>query len=153
MAEVVVRPDNALAGVTGPLYLLLFPISIVCFLAALVTDIAYAASEFLMYLHFSQWMIAAGLAIGALAALVLLVEFFASRTIRAEAFGWAHLVLFYATLIVELFNAFVHTVDGWTAVVPTGMILSIIGALLALAAVTVLFFVPVTWFGRRELRP
>ena len=67
MAEVVVRPDNALAGVTGPLYLLLFPISIVCFLAALVTDIAYAASEFLMYLHFSQWMIAAGLAIGALA--------------------------------------------------------------------------------------
>jgi uncharacterized membrane protein len=31
-----------LAGVTGPLYPLLFPVSIVCFLAALVTDIAYA---------------------------------------------------------------------------------------------------------------
>ena len=48
-------------------------------------------------------------------------------------------MLFYAALIVELFNAFVHTIDGWTAVVPTGMMLSIIGALLALAAVGALF--------------
>jgi hypothetical protein len=31
---------------------------------------------------------------------------------------------FYAALIVELFNAFRHTIDGWTAVVPTGLILS-----------------------------
>jgi uncharacterized membrane protein len=153
MAEIVVRPENALAGVTGTLYLLFFPISIVCFLAALVTDIAYSASAFLMWLHFSQWMIAVGLAVGALAALVLLIEFFASRVIRTGAYGWAHLVLFYAALVVELFNAFVHTIDGWTAVVPTGMILSIVGAILALAAVAVLFLVPVTWFKHREVQP
>ena len=52
---------------------------------------------------------------------MLLVEFFASPVIRTGRFGWAHLALFYATLIVELINALVHTIDGWTAVVPTGM--------------------------------
>jgi hypothetical protein len=52
-----------------------------------------------------------------------------------------------------LFNAFVHTIDGWTAVVPTGMILSIIGAIFALAAVGTLFRVPVAWVKHREPRP
>ena len=153
MAEIVARPESAVAGVTGPLYLLLFPIPVVCFVGALVTDVAYAGSAFLMWLHFSEWLMAVGLAFGALAAIVLLIEFFASRAIRAGAFGWTHLVLFYAALVVELFNAFHHTIDGYTAVVPTGLVLSIVGAVLALAAVGVLFFVPVTWFTHREVRP
>jgi uncharacterized membrane protein len=82
---------------------------------------------------------------------VLLIEFIATRAIRVGSFGWAHLALFYLALIVELFNAFVHTVDGWTAVVPTGMTLSIIGAMLALAAVATLFRVPVAWVVLREV--
>ena len=153
MADIVVRPESALASVTGTLYLLLFPIPVVCFLGALITDIAYSASAYLMWLHFSEWLIAVGLAFGALAAVVLLIEFFASRAIRAGSFGWSHLALFYAALVVELFNAFHHTIDGYTAVVPVGMVLSIVGAMLALAAVGVLFFVPVTWFRHREAQP
>ena len=153
MAEIVARPESTVAGVTGPLYLLLFPIPVVCFVGALLTDIAYSASAFLMWLHFSEWLIAVGLAFGALAALVLLIEFFASRVIRTGAFGWTHLVLFYAALVVELFNAFQHTIDDYTAEVPTGMILSIVGAVLVLAAVAVLFFVPVAWFRHRDVQP
>jgi uncharacterized membrane protein len=65
--------------VAGPTYLTLFSIPVVCFLGALITDIAYSASAFLMWLHCSEWMIAAGLAFGALAAVVLVVEFVASR--------------------------------------------------------------------------
>ncbi len=152
MREGVEHTQSRVLGVAGPIYLLLFPIPVVCFLAALVTDIAYLASAFIMWLHFSQWLIAAGLAFGALAGLVLLVEFFASGGIRTRKFGWAHLAFFYAALVVELFNAFVHTVDGWTAVVPIGMTLSIIGAVLALAAVGSLFLVPFTWIDFRGVR-
>jgi uncharacterized membrane protein len=151
MAELVQRRSRV-ASAAGPIYLLLFPIPVVCFLGAVITDIAYSAGAFLMWLHFSQWLIAAGLLFGALAALVLLIEFFARRGIRTGRFGWTHLVLFYASLIVELFNAFIHTVDGWTAVVPTGMTLSIVGAILALAAVASLFFVPVRWVEFKEVR-
>ncbi len=152
MVEIVERAESRTAAAAGPIYLLLFPIPVVFFVAALVTDITYSATAFLMWLHFSQWLIAAGLAFGALAALVLLVEFLATRAIRRRT-GWMHLVLFYGSLVVELFNAFVHSVDGWTAVVPTGMILSVVGAVLALAAVASSFFIPVRWVEFREVRP
>jgi uncharacterized membrane protein len=153
MVEITGHTQSRVARVTGPIYLVLFPIPVVCFVAGLLTDIAYSASASLMWLHFSEWLIATGLAFGALAALALLIEFFANDVIRAGAIGWSHLALFYAALIVELFNSFVHTVDGWTAVVPTGLILSIVGATLALAAVGVVFLVPVTWVERRKVRP
>ena len=153
MVEFARQPNSHAASAAGPIYLLLFPIPVVCFLGALATDIAYRSSAFLMWLHFSEWLITAGLAFGALAALVLLIEFVANGAIRNGRTGWAHLLLFYATLIVELLNAFVHSIDGWTAVVPTGLSLSIVGALLALAAVGALLYVPVTWIGFREVRP
>jgi uncharacterized membrane protein len=151
MASVVNGQQSRVTSVAGPAYLLLFPIPVVCFVAALVTDIVYASSAFLMWLHFSQWLIAGGLAFGALAAFVLLIEFIAVRGMRSAAYGWVHLLLFYGALVVELFNAFVHTIDGWTAVVPTGMILSVVAAIIALAAVGTLLLVPVGWVrGRRE---
>jgi uncharacterized membrane protein len=153
MAEIAGPRGSRVARVAGPIYLVLFPIPVVCFVAALLNDVAYSASASLMWLHFSEWLIAAGLAFGALAALALLIEFFANDVIRAGAIGWWHLALFYLALIVELFNSFVHTVDGWTAVMPTGLILSIVGAILALAAVGAVFFVPITWVERRKARP
>jgi len=63
----------------------------------------------------------------------LLIDFVRSRAMRAAA-GWAHLLFFYAALIVELFSVFIHERDGWTAVAPIGLILSIIGAVLILIA-------------------
>ena len=70
MAEIQQHTERRVATVTGPMYLLLFPIPVVCFLGALISDIAYSATAFLMWLHFSEWLIAAGLAFGALAAVV-----------------------------------------------------------------------------------
>jgi uncharacterized membrane protein len=145
MAEIAGNTESGAAIVAAPVYLLLFPIPIVCFLAALVTDIAYSQTALLMWLNFSEWLIAAGLAFGALAALLLLIEFLASHAIRNAAFGWAHLGLFAAALLVELVNALLHTVDGWTAVVPSGLTASIIGSILALAAAVSLFRVSIPW--------
>ena len=151
MAELITRRESGVARVAAPIYLLLFPIPVVLFIAALLTDIAYAKSANIMWLNFSEWLIAAGLAFGVLAAIVLIVEFCASRAIRTGSIGWTHLVLFFAALIVEVFNMLIHMRDGWTAVVPTGMALSIIGVLLALAAVATLFTVPVTWVVHRHV--
>lgn len=152
MAEIVEPTDSAVASVTGPIYLLLFPIPIVCFLGALATDLTYSRTSVLMWSHFSSWLIATGLVIGALASLALLVELIAAAELRDTIFGWGHIFLFYAAMIVELFNMLVHSKDGWTAVVPTGMILSVIAAILCLAAVVTVFFVPVTWVPAREVR-
>ncbi len=134
MANVVARVEDRGGGMPASIYLALFPVPVVCFVGALVTDIVYVSGAFLMWLHFSQWLIAAGIAFGILAGIVLLVEVVSSRALRGAPMGWAHLALFYAGLIVEVFNAFVHTADGWTAVMPAGLTLSVIGAVLMLAA-------------------
>jgi uncharacterized membrane protein len=44
------------------------------------------------------------------------------------------MLFFYAALLVELLNIYIHERDGWTAVVPIGMTLSIIGTVLILVA-------------------
>lgn len=151
VAEIIERRESGVANFTGPLYLFLFPVPVVCFIGAMITDIAYANAAFLMWLHFSEWLIAAGLAFGALAALVLIIEYIARPAMR-DGFGWGHLALFFAALVVELFNAFVHAIDGYTAVVPTGMTLSVIGAILAYLAAGALMFMPVTWVEHRRIR-
>jgi uncharacterized membrane protein len=150
MAHTIERV-GPVASFTGPIYLLLFPIPVVCFLGALITDFVYSSTAVIEWLAFSEWLLAAGLFFGLFAAIALLIEFIASEPVRAIV-GWAHLILFYAALLVELVNSFHHTIDGWTAVVPTGLILSIIGSVLALGAVVTLFRLPVTWVVTREAR-
>jgi uncharacterized membrane protein len=151
MAEAIERVSPA-ASVTGPVYLLLFPVPVVCFLGALLTDIVYSSTAFIQWLNFSEWLIAAGLLFGLFAAIALLVEFISLNRLRVPL-GWIHIAAFYVALLVELANAFHHSIDGWTAVVPTGLVLSVIGSVLSLAAVVTLFLLPIVWVSTREVRP
>jgi uncharacterized membrane protein len=133
MAEAVARRDRRpIAIVRHPIYSMLLPIPVVCFIGALLTDWAYVGSGGnLTWLNFSSWLLAAGLLFGGIAAVVLLIDLF--RGIGART-GWLHFLLLGAAWIVELINSFAHARDGWTAVVPLGMTLSVIGVLLVLAA-------------------
>ena len=128
------RVATPIAIVGHPIYGLLLPVPLVCFTGAVLTDLAYRKSAQMLWQDFSIWLITAGLVFGALAALVLLIDFFLGSAVRRTTAGRFHLILFYAALVVELFNAFIHSRDGWTAVVPTGLTLSIVGAVLALAS-------------------
>lgn len=135
MAEVVAeRPVRLLSIARHPIGAMLFPVPVVCFIGALLADLAYECSGGnLLWVDFSGWLILAGLIVGALAALVLLIDFIRDRVLRRDV-GWAHLLLFYAALLVELFSMFIHSRDGWTAVVPGGLALSIVGVVLILIA-------------------
>jgi len=152
MANVLIGGEGRAARATRSIYLFLFPIPVVCFIGALVTDVVYASSAYLMWLHFSQWLIAAGIAFGVLAGTALLVELISSRALRAAAVGWAHAALFYVGLAVEVFNALEHTADGYTAVVPTGMTLSVIGAMLMFLSAVTLMRVPARSIEVRRFR-
>ena len=95
-----------------------FPIA--CFTLALGADIAYWQTSNLLWLHFSEWLLFAGLVFGGLAVLVYLIFCLVARMRPA---GLA-LVLAVAALGVAFFNNLVHSADGWTAVVPWGLTLS-----------------------------
>ena len=131
MAQPSPRPASI---VRHPIYSMLLPVPVVCFIGVLITDLAYLKSDGnLIWLAFSSWLLLAGLVFGVIAAIVLLIDFIRRPAMRDEA-GWAHLLFFYAALIVELFSIFIHERDGWTAVAGLGLILSIIGVVLILIA-------------------
>lgn len=133
------RNPRSTASIFGhPIHPMLVPFPIVCFFGALVTDIAYARTENLMWQYFSIWLISAGLVMGALAALVGFIDYFGDRRVRTARPATLHMILNISVMIVALVNAFVHSRDGWTAVVPTGLTLS---------AITVVLLAVSAWLG------
>lgn len=122
------------------IYLLLFPVPVVLFVGALCTDAVHAATGDPGWLHFSEWLIAAGFGLGTLAAMVLLIEFITNAALRRAGRGWAHLLMFMGAMAVALANSMVHGSSGRTGdVVPYGLVLSAVGAALALGAAATLF--------------
>jgi len=113
---------------------MLVPFPIAFFALAFVTDLAYWRTAELMWSNFSSWLIAAGLVMGALAALAGLIDFFGNSRIRAQAPAWPHLIGNVVVLGLSLVNSFIHARDGWTSVVPWGVTLS--GIVVAIMLVT-----------------
>ena len=113
-----------------PIFSLIVPVAIVCFIGALVTDLAYLNSGGnLLWLNFSCWLLAAGLVFGGFAAVALMVSI-----LRGDGGDWLQFALLAAAWIVGFLNSLIHARDGWTAVADAGLILSIVGAVLILIA-------------------
>lgn len=115
------------------LYPALLPVPVVCFVGALLSDLAYVASPQMMWIDFASWLLLAGLIVGGVAGIALIVELVRSGHERRRALT-SHFVLVLSAWIVEVFNSFIHARDGWTAVVPGGLVLSIVAVVLALLA-------------------
>ena len=126
--EPILRPTAQVAR--HPIHPMLVPIPIVCFIGALVTDIAYAVTAEMMYADFSAWLLLVGIVFGVLAAIAGLTDFIGNRLIRQQAPAWPHLIGNVAVLILAFFNNLIHTRDAWTSVVPTGLVLSIVTVLI-----------------------
>ncbi len=117
---------------------MLVPFPIACFVGVLVTDLAYWRTADMMWADFSAWLLVAGLVMGTLAAITGLIDFFSDRLVRAQWPAWPHMLGNVLVMLLSLLNAFVHSRDAWTSVVPTGLILS---------AVVVLILLFTGWFG------
>nr|WP_246329529.1 DUF2231 domain-containing protein [Chthonobacter rhizosphaerae] len=117
---------------------MLVPFPIVSFIFALVTDIVYWRTSELMWLEFSAWLLFAGIVFGALAALFGAIDLLSRKEVRALRPAWAHAIGNVVVLGLAFVNNLVHAGDGWTAVVPYGLILS---------ALTVLALLVTGWLG------
>ena len=134
-AETPSAHPRSTASIFGhPIHPMLVPFPIVCFSGALVTDIVYSRTANLMWQYFSIWLISAGLLMGALAALAGFIDYFGDRRVRTARPATPHMLLNVAAMVLSLINAFVHSRDGWTAVVPDGLILSALVVLMLLVS-------------------
>jgi uncharacterized membrane protein len=107
-----------------PIHPMLVPFPIVCFVGTLITDITYWRTADIMWSNFSAWLLTVGLIMGGLAALAGLIDFLSHRSVRTQKPAWPHMIGNVLALGLSLVNAFVHSRDAWTSVVPTGLILS-----------------------------
>ena len=125
-----------------PLLLLLVSFPIACFCGALATDIAYATTADMMWADFSAWLLAVGIIVGVIAALVGLVDLFSHRRTRSPVLPVAICCLL--VLVLAFFDNLIHSRDAWTSVVPLG---------LALSAANVVVILITLWLGSAAVSP
>jgi len=120
-----------------PWHRMLVSFSAAYFAGALVTDIVYWQMPDVLWERFSIWLIVAGLIMSGLATIAYVIDLAGDRRIDRPA--WPRAVGYALAILLSVTNAFVHSRDGYTAVVPTGLTLS------ALVVVVLLLTV---WVGR-----
>jgi uncharacterized membrane protein len=132
--EADLRPRSTAKLFGHPIHPMLVPFPIAFFTGAFVTDIIYSRTAELQWQYFSIWLIVGGLIMGGLAAVAGITDYAGDRRVRAARPATPHMLLNIAAMLLSLLNAFVHSRDGWTAVVPQGLILSGIVTLLLLVS-------------------
>ena len=125
-----------------PLLLLLVFFPIACFWGALATDIAYGATADMMWADVSAWLLAVGIIVGIIAALVGLLNLFGHRRPRGPVLPVAICCLL--VLVLAFFDNLIHSRDAWTSVVPLG---------LALSAANVVVILITLWLGSAAVSP
>lgn len=132
----------ATAATGQPIHLMLAQFPVVCFNLTLLTDIIYWRTSNLMWQEFSSWLLLAGLLFGALALIVGMIEYFFRTSAPAPGPAWPYVAGAVTVLGLAFLNSLVHAGDGWTAVVPWGLVLSF---------ATVIMVVITEWLGRTPM--
>lgn len=138
-----VTVERSCSGGLHPLHTILLAGSVPLFLGALLSDIAYARSYQIQWTNFSDWLIAGGLVFAGFALLCSVIGWF--RRGRGHSCACIYPLLLAVTWVVGFINALHHARDAW-AVMPTGLILSIIVAIL----ITVTAWIGLTGFGKGD---
>jgi uncharacterized membrane protein len=105
-----------------PLHKILASFSAAYFTGALITDLVYWQIPDVLWERFSIWLIVAGLVMAGLTVIAYAIDLASGRQIDRPA--WPRVVGYILTILLSLMNAFIHSRDGYTAVVPTGLTLS-----------------------------
>lgn len=133
MAAAVDRRDGV---ILSPLHAVLLAGIVPLFLGVLLCDWAYGSTYEIQWKNFASWLLVGALVYGGVALLWSLIDL-----VRADRRGGRPLLYFLLLLaawVLGFINALVHAKDAWASM-PAALILSVIVALLAVAA-TVLGF-------------
>jgi len=106
------------------------------FLATLLADYAYWSSHEIQWSNFAAWLLVGAMVMTTLALLAGVIG------LARHRHGLAYVVVLAVIWVLGFFNSLHHARDAW-AVMPGGLVMTVIGTLLALVA---------TWIGLSTLR-
>jgi uncharacterized membrane protein len=118
----------AIAGHPFHPLIVTFPIGFL--VGAFGSDIGYWLTHDPFWARASIWLIGAGFVSGILAALTGMLDFLKIDRVRKRTAGWAHMLGNVAALTLTLINWVLRWNDSVKAVLPVGLILSLIVATL-----------------------
>jgi uncharacterized membrane protein len=116
-----------------PIHPMLIPFPIVFFISAFVTDLLFVRTGESIWAEVSIWLLGAGVATAALAALAGLTDFLGDHRIRALRDAWLHMIGNVLAVVIEVVNLLLRLGDPNVAA-STGVILS--GLVVAILAFT-----------------
>ena len=99
-------------------------------IAVFFTDVLYWQSLLFQWNNFSAWLLLAGLIMAAFAGVAFAIDLVRRRV---ERISWPRLVGLTLAALLSVLNAFVHSRDAYTAVVPEGIVLSAVVAVILVA--------------------
>jgi len=118
------RSTASIAG--HPIHPMLIPFPIAFFIATFVCDLAYWQTADAAWATAATWLLGAGLVMAALAAIAGLTDFLGDARIRALNDAWWHAGGNVVVVLLQLYSWYARYTEGTAAVVPKGLILSLI---------------------------
>jgi uncharacterized membrane protein len=115
------------ASIAGhPIHPMLIPFPIAFFVSTFVCDIVYWQTANTAWATAGIWLLGAGIVMAALAAVAGLTDVLGEPRIRALNDAWWHAGGIAFVVLIELYNWYARYSEGAAAVVPKGLILSLI---------------------------
>jgi uncharacterized membrane protein len=115
------------ASIAGhPIHPMLIPFPIAFFVATFVCDLAYWQTSNAGWATAAIWLLGAGLIMAALAAVMGLADVLGEPRIRALNDVWWHAGGNVIVVLIQLYNFFARYSEGTSAIVPKGLVLSLV---------------------------
>ena len=126
-----VRNPKSTATIMGhPIHPMLVPFPIAFLVGALLSDVGYWLTRDAFFATATVYLLGTALVFAALAALVGFTDFFGDKRVRDLSAARRHMIGNLSAVILALVNFVLRLEDAEAAVLPTGLILSAVVALI-----------------------
>jgi uncharacterized membrane protein len=120
------NPKSTVSIAGHPIHPMLIPFPIAFFVSTFVCDLAYWQTSTAAWATAATWLLGAGLIMAALAAVAGFADVLGEPRIRALNDVWWHAGGNIIVVLIELYNFFARYSEGTSAIVPKGIVLSLV---------------------------
>ena len=127
MPSPITPNPKSTASIAGhPLHPMFIPFPIAFFVFAFLCDLAFWRTGNQFWATAALWLLGSGLVMAALAAVFGLIDFLGEPRIRALNDAWWHAGGNVLAVLIALYNWYMRYTTGEAAILPTGLLLSLI---------------------------